>query len=147
LPSKEVVNELITKFKNNDLNMVGPKDHLVSLHRHMGSNKKYLKTLLEDIYNSEQATKIIKNDNKYNYFGGTMFWVSVSCIKPILDLHLLPEDFDSEKNQIDGTKAHAIERLFGVVTLHNGYKLNIISSLGVQEAKLVEADQKYKFAP
>jgi GT2 family glycosyltransferase len=43
---------------------------------------------------------------------GSMFWARSAALKPLLSLDLSYADFPAETNQIDGTPAHAIERLF-----------------------------------
>ncbi len=55
------------------------------------------------------------------YIAGTMFMVRSDILKPLIDSALVYEEFErSESGKLGGTKAHAIERILGVlVSLHN----------------------------
>ncbi|MDI6025353.1 rhamnan synthesis F family protein [Corticibacterium sp. UT-5YL-CI-8] len=57
-----------------------------------------------------------------NYPAGSFFWARTAALKPLLMGALSLEDFDVESGQIDGTTAHAVERLFGLLPLKLGYK-------------------------
>lgn len=57
-----------------------------------------------------------------NYPAGSFFWARTAALMPLLTGVLSLEDFDAESGQIDGTTAHAVERLFGLLPLKLGYK-------------------------
>ena len=58
------------------------------------------------------------------FAGGTMFWVDPRAIEPILKLRI--NDFDIERGLADGTRAHAIERLFCVVCEAKGFDVGTV---------------------
>jgi O-antigen biosynthesis protein len=53
---------------------------------------------------------------------GSMFWGRSAAIRKLLDLDLQFSDFPSEAGQIDGTPAHAIERVILMIAEASGYE-------------------------
>ena len=51
---------------------------------------------------------------------GSMFWARTEALRPLLDLGLSFDDFPDEAGQVDGTPAHAIERLYFHVCERSG---------------------------
>lgn len=54
---------------------------------------------------------------------GSMFWARTKALLPLLNAGFSYSDFPPEDSQIDGTLAHAIERLFGKIVHFNGYDI------------------------
>lgn len=52
---------------------------------------------------------------------GSFFIARTDAILPLLDGAFTFDDFESEENQVDGTLAHAIERMFVLVAARRGY--------------------------
>lgn len=85
--------------------------------------------------NKEAMTKLSRkmridvdfNDENLTFPSGTMFWARTDAIKPLFDLKLSYNDFAKEEGQIDGTLAHAIERIFCFLVKAKGY--NYIKTL------------------
>lgn len=61
---------------------------------------------------------------------GSMFWARVPALRPLYDLRLRLEEFPAEQGQIDGTLQHAVERLLGIVSRQQGYRLGILPTDG-----------------
>ena len=60
-------------------------------------------------------------DAPLDFPSGSMFWARTAALKPLLDVGLSLDDFDPEAGQIDGTLAHAIERLYFYATEKAGF--------------------------
>jgi lipopolysaccharide biosynthesis protein len=147
LSSTSSVNETLVVLKNTETGIIGPQGHLVSLKRHMGSNKLILEHLIKCAYNETIARNVIQNSEQFPYFGGTMFWARLDMFSSILNLYLMPDDFQSEHGQIDGTTAHALERMFGVVCRLENRSLYEVNSKMIRRIEKKKFTRKYKFAP
>jgi hypothetical protein len=58
---------------------------------------------------------------------GSMFWARTAAIEPLLKLPLRLGHFPPEAGQVDGTLAHAIERMLGVVCKVTGHHILPVS--------------------
>ncbi|WP_299357081.1 glycoside hydrolase family 99-like domain-containing protein [uncultured Shimia sp.] len=58
------------------------------------------------------------------FVAGTMFWISPKAIAALSKLDI--NDFDVERGLADGTRAHALERIFVNLVEHAGYSLKSI---------------------
>ena len=74
----------------------------------------------------------LPDDRKLRFPVGSMFWARRDAIQPLLDLDLRPEHFPPEAGQLDGTVAHTIERMLGVVCKVNGYHILPVSGAGTR---------------
>ena len=63
-----------------------------------------------------------KISNEPYFPAGNMFWARTKCIKPLIDLNFSESDFESEAKQVDGTLAHAVERIWFYLMDSQGYK-------------------------
>ena len=65
----------------------------------------------------------------YTFPHGTMFWARAAALRPLADLALPTDAFEAEAGQLDGTLAHAIERMIGVYCAHEGYSITDMTRL------------------
>lgn len=72
-------------------------------------------------------TAPLPSDNDLRFPVGSMFWARTAAIQPLLDLRLRISHFPPEEGQVDGTLAHALERMLGVVPITGGYKVVPVS--------------------
>jgi len=90
------------------LGMVAPQEHIVPLSLFWGSNARQLLPLAQRMGITPEALT-------HQYFvAGTMFFCRWQALLPVLALNLRSEDFDDECGQVDGTMAHAVERVFAM---------------------------------
>ncbi|MEQ9448872.1 MAG: rhamnan synthesis F family protein, partial [Rhodospirillaceae bacterium] len=64
----------------------------------------------------------IAKNKALDFPSGSMFWARSAALYPLLDLDLEFSDFDEEKDQIDGTLAHVIERTYFHICEGAGFK-------------------------
>lgn len=72
-------------------------------------NFRNIKKLLSRVGNNE--IKIASIDTTF-FPAGDMFWFRGSAIKPFIKMGLKAKDFEPEQGQVNGTLAHAVERMF-----------------------------------
>lgn len=69
------------------------------------------------------------SDGLFSYPVGSFFWAKTEALKPLFDRKFTYEDFDAEHGQIDGTLAHALERVVSFVAQSKGYTVAIGDSI------------------
>ncbi|HEY9256120.1 MAG TPA: glycoside hydrolase family 99-like domain-containing protein [Stenotrophomonas sp.] len=130
--------EIIEAFgRQPALGLVAPEGHIQPLHFYWGANEAAVRSLAARI-----GMQMPDPDNA-TFASGSMFWVRLDALRPLLDLHLLPAEFDSEAGQVDGTLAHAIERVFSLATVAAGYE---VSSAAAAVGAPEPAPQPYRYA-
>lgn len=83
--------------------LVGPRGHMHSAIDHMGGNADALAYLRIRLGLDGQPPD--------TFVAGSMFLARLDALAPLLDAHLGRWEFEPEGGQLDGTMAHAIERI------------------------------------
>ena len=115
--SPEIAGSILALFDDPKMGIVFPQ-HLFRLRRSLrwGHNYDHARRLLARMGVTLQA------DWPLDFPSGSMFFGRSAALKPLLDLGLDFEDFSQEAGQVDGTPAHAIERIILHVAEHAGFE-------------------------
>lgn len=116
--SPEIVTSVFDAFaRRSDIGMIAPQHFEVVRHWiNWGGNFKTAEALAR-----RMGENALSMDKVVDFPSGSMFWARSAALKPLLDLNLTVDDFEEEKGQIDGTIAHAIERLYFYVCERAGF--------------------------
>ncbi|WP_189339656.1 glycoside hydrolase family 99-like domain-containing protein [Rhodanobacter denitrificans] len=99
------------------LAVMAPAGHILSMDTYWGSNA-------DSVHYLCRRMGVKGPDHEMAAFpAGSMFYVRLDSIRPLLDCHLDECEFEPESGQLDGTLPHAIERVFGVLAVSNGARM------------------------
>ena len=114
------VKRIIEKFESNEkLGLLAPKKSFTSLANpstHI-DNREWLDKLLH-----RMGTSSMIGPYDLHFPAGSMYWVRVNALRMLLEPQIVDMDeFEFEAGQRDGTLAHSIERLIGLLVEQNGF--------------------------
>ena len=116
--NKNVITQILDYLSNND-GIIYPeyyKDVLDMIE--VGSNKDNIISLLDKMNLSSDI-----DFEEIDFPAGSMFYSTTDSIKELFDMNKKFMDEDYNNSSVDGTYAHAIERLFGIVPRIKGLKV------------------------
>jgi lipopolysaccharide biosynthesis protein len=117
--SRTYVDELFSLFvKNKHIGMVFPEFHW--------SLKEQISWGTNFSVCQKVANRIGIDINEFIlplFPAGSMFWARSKALRQLLQAGINYADFPNEDKQIDGTFAHAVERLFGAIVQENNFDL------------------------
>lgn len=117
-PDLQSMIDSLTEYPS--LGLIAPEGNVLNLQRYIGSNVDWVEKLVVELGETPQW---LENAKPW-FAAGSMFWFKPQALQGLLHCESIQLDlFETETGQIDGTLAHAIERIFGCVTLANGYHL------------------------
>lgn len=133
--------ESIRKAFDDDarLGLVAPEGHLLPVQSYLGANGPHLDYLHTRLGLRRPL------DEAASFASGSMFWVRLEALRPLLDAHLDTWEFEDEAGQIDGTFAHAIERVFALCAEDAGFHVATAAAACGETANTV-ADGAYAYA-
>lgn len=97
------------------LGILAPRGHVLRLTDYWGGNRPL-------IHHLAGLVGVRPPDDDAQFISGSMFWARMSALGPLLDSPIDLWNFESEKGQLDGTAAHAIERMFASCAQQAGYR-------------------------
>jgi lipopolysaccharide biosynthesis protein len=86
------------------------------------NNRPWLDHLLRHV-----APRRRKGNYRLHFPAGSMFWFRPGAMPTLSEFGIKATDFEAELGQVDGTLAHALERLFAFGVKSRGYKVNEMS--------------------
>lgn len=115
--SPETIQSILSLFDDPKLGIVFPQ-HLFEIRGilNWGYNFDIARGLLKRIGVGLDKNLVLE------FPSGSMFWGRSKAIQPLLNAGLSYEDFPEESGQVDGTIAHAIERILLMVAESRGYE-------------------------
>lgn len=106
-----------------DLGLVAPEGHVQQLAHYQGANRDTVDRLMVRLGIMRNMTNVER------FVAGSMYWIRPSALRPLLDAHLDEWEFEAETGQVDGTIAHAIERIVGLAAESAGYRMETAAAL------------------
>ncbi|THD08638.1 glycoside hydrolase family 99-like domain-containing protein [Rhodanobacter lindaniclasticus] len=124
LLSPERAGRILAAFgSDHTLGLVHAEGHLQPLDYYWGANEANVDYLTRRL--GIPAPEVSRD----NFIAGTMFWARPAALRVLLDAHLGVTDFDAEAGQLDGTLAHAIERVFSLAATAAGFRTTGVPAL------------------
>lgn len=111
------------QYLNNfpEVGILSPENHLVPMNRYFSANQKMIGNL------SERLGVNIETAMQLNFVAGTMFTARTHALTPLLLLNFEETDFEAENGQLDGTLAHALERVIAIAAHRLNYQTRTLS--------------------
>lgn len=114
--SRETIEDIFRIFLTNvDAGIIYPQN-IDLLKDNWGGNKEIAQNLMDAMGQNVELP-----DDVCEFPAGDMFWARTKAVKSLFKLDVKSNDFPEEKNQVDATIMHAIERLWIYVSKTEGF--------------------------
>lgn len=135
--SKWLADQLQEKLEDTATGVIGPDNQYLQLTVNFEANGVHMTNLLNNVIKDKVKVQNILQEhrNEYGFFAGTMFWARLDALQPIIEKCFRPRQFEVEAGQIDGTLAHALERIFCLLPEVENRKMYSIGPSGVHEIR------------
>ena len=80
------------------------------------------------IYLSHCLDVPLTETEKLQFVAGTMCYLSLKSMLPLVSLNIRPDEFEPEAGQLDGTLAHGIERAMSISCYKAGLPIQVLGS-------------------
>lgn len=100
-----------------DVGLVGPQGYVVPMTCYWGANRDRVLAL------GRRLGIAALDPQTTSFIAGTMFYARLEALQPLLHLALDDEHFEPEAGQVDGTLAHAIERVVALSAMAVGLRI------------------------
>lgn len=102
--------KVVNSLDKDHTGIIGAAEYYYPIRMYLSHNREIIERIMRKVDSSFFEGVISKKVDDIGFFGGTMFWIDLESIKPLLDISKF--NFQSEHGQTDGTTAHALERIF-----------------------------------
>lgn len=109
---------IATAFRDDArLGLVHAEGHLQPLDYYWGANQDNVD------YLARRLGVPAPDVGRDSFIAGSMLWLRPAALRPLLDAHLSVEEFEPEAGQLDGTLAHAVERVLTLAAGAGGFRI------------------------
>lgn len=138
LLAPERATRILAAFRDDaTLGLVHAEGHLQPLDYYWGANQANVDYLTRRLGIPSPQVE------RESFIAGSMFWLRPTALRSLLDAHLETAEFELETGQLDGTLAHAVERIFGLAALADGFTTaSAAQMIGLAES----SSQPYPYA-
>lgn len=140
---KKLLQEIIDILQRSDTGIIGPADNYLPLSIYAVDNEPGMIRALSTIYDEKLAAEVSRKKSDYGFFAGSMFWCRTDAISHIIEADFPIRAFPREKGQLDGTFAHALERIFSVVPEIDGRMMYEIDTKVQKRSYKIKRSQEW----